>query len=162
MTTYLLSNSKLKIIFFVAFIFVPLSAFPQETIKVDIYEFTIGESKQSFISKYPKFQVDEYLDEDFPDDVAQYYLDDNTTEINIYVKFFEDNLFEVHIDDQFWSGLFSDFNPLNFGFTKIGEEKEFVNNQYPEVLTELFQKNDIYLNFCNGRFGFLRIFRKLK
>lgn len=162
MTKYMLSNSKLQIIFLVAFIFVSYPTFSQETIKVNKYEFTIGESKQSFISKYPKFKVDEYLDEDFPDDVVQYYLDNNTIEANISVKFYKDNLFDVYIDDQFWSGFFNDFNPLNFGFTKIGEEKEFVNNQYPNVLTELFQKNDIYLNFCNGRFGFLRIFRKLK
>jgi len=156
--------SKLYLqIFTVTFILLTsFSAFPQESIKVNKYEFTIGESKQNFLAKYPDFEVDEYIDEDFPDDVSQYYFNENSVDVNISVQFYKDNLFEVYIDDQFWSGFFNDFNPLNFGFKKIGEEKEFVNNQYPNVLTELFQKNDIYLNFCNGRFGFLRIFRKLK
>jgi len=150
-----------KIIFLLFFIFIPLFAFSQESIKVNKYEFTIGESTESFLAKYPDFQVDEYIDEDFPDDVAQYYLNENTGDVYITVKFYKDSLFEFYVDDQFWSGFFKDFNPLNFGFKKIGEENEFANNLYPNVLIELFQKDDIYLNFCNGRFGFLLIFLKL-
>jgi|GEM_PF-1771920 hypothetical protein len=134
----------------------------QDRIKVNKFEFFIGESFEMFYSKYPLFQGDEYIDEEFPDDVGQYYYKYTEDGVYIIVKFYKESLYSAYISDELWSGFLGDFNPISFGFKNVGEKLDFINNQYPNVKTELFEKGDIKLNYCSGHFGFLLIEKKIK
>ena len=147
-----------KIILTLLFFFLANCLFAQDKIKVDKYEFVIGESTENFLSKYPEFQVDEYIDDQYPDDITQYYFNHTNKEVTVLVQFYKNNLFYVNINDLYWSGLLSDLDPINFGFTKTGEEIEPSPNQYSsDLITEFYEKGDVKLKFSGARFGFLVI-----
>jgi len=107
--------------------------------------------------KYPEFNVDEYLDEEKEDLISQYYFKLNEEDVTFVIKFYNDEFYELYINDEFWSGIFKDFIPEAFGFLKVGEDSEFINNNYPNVITEHFVKDNIKLDYCGGRYGFLRL-----
>lgn len=71
------------------------------------------------------------------------------------VSFKNDSLFGVYISDDYWSGIFADFDPVNFGFIKIKDEFENIDNLYPNALVEIFQNRNVKMSFRNGRHGFL-------
>jgi len=127
------------------------------TITIDRYEFTIGESAKQFLLKYPEFNIDEYLDEEKEDLISQYYFKLNEEDVTFVINFYNDEFYELYINDEFWSGIFKDFIPEAFGFLKVGEDSEFINNNYPNVITEHFVKDNIKLDYCGGRYGFLRL-----
>jgi len=134
----------------------------QEIIKINKYEFNIGESSKKLLLKYPAFQVDEYIDEEYPDDIGQYYISNSTDKTSVLIKFYKERLFSIYISDELGSGFFNDFNPLNYSFNKIGEETVFINSQFPNVITEIFQKNDIKLKIRSGNYGYLSIEKSIK
>jgi len=129
----------------------------ETSINIDMYVFEFGESSENFLLKYPEFQVDEYIDEDRNDLVVKYYFDYAKEDVTINVLFFNNELFELNISDEFWSGIFTDFIPENFGFIKVSEERTYFDEMYPNALVELYYKDNYKLYFRNGRYGYLSI-----
>lgn len=138
------------------------SLFAQDTFKIDKFSFTIGESFENFFVRHPEFQYFEYIDDNYPEDVIQNFYSFPGRDVYISVRFFKYNLYYICVEDRFDSGFLTDFNPVDYGFTKTGEESEFVDNMYNNVITEKYQKQpDLFLKICYGRFSFLSIEKKL-
>ena len=132
--------------------------YSQDIIKVGNYVFQIGETSESFLIKYPEFQKANSIDSQLPNDVIQYEYEITENETYISVRFFRNNLYYVSINDPFWSNIFTDFDPLNFGFIKTGEEIEPPDNQFKaNYINEFFKKGDITIKFAGARRGFLEI-----
>jgi hypothetical protein len=132
--------------------------YAQDIIKVGNYTFQLGETSESFLNKYPNFQKTNSIDNQLPKDVTEYNYEVIDTETLISVRFFTNNLYYVTIIDPYWSNIFTDFDPLSFGFIKTGEEIEPSGNQFKaDYVIELFKKDDTTLKFWGSRGGFLEI-----
>lgn len=131
--------------------------YSQDKIEIDKFEFEFGESSDIFLKKYSEFSIDEYIDEEFPNDVTQYYYTYPNIEVSVTVKFFKNKLVFVKFDDEFMEGVISHFNPTEFGFIKTGEEKEYFDEMYPNATIEIYTKDNFKLYYRNNRFGFLLI-----
>lgn len=135
-----------------------ITIYAQDIIKVSNYTFQIGETSESFLVKNPDFQRVNSTDNQLPKDVVEYNFEIADKETYFSVRFFNNYLYYVSIIDPYWSGIFADFNPLNYGFVKTGEEIESSGNQFKaDYLTEFFKKGDIILKFSGSRMGFLEI-----
>lgn len=156
-----MKNYQIKLVLLIAFVaFVTFASplLPQDIIKVGEYTFQLGISSENFLAENPGYTINDNPDDRFPVNVVQYIFNHPTKEIIISVGFYNNSLFYVYIDDQFWSGLFNDFEPENFGFKNTGEETEpSGNNYFADIVTEFYQKENISLKLSRTRFGFLEI-----
>jgi len=138
------------------------SCFSQDIFKIGNYEMQIGETKENFFSKYPEFEIDQNIDESDPAFTEQYISYLGYDDVSIRVKFYKDELYYIYVDDSFFSGVLVDFNPLDYGFIKTSEYTESIDLIYTEVSTDIFEKDNIKISLCVGRFGFLLIERDIE
>ncbi|HEY5535559.1 MAG TPA: hypothetical protein VIL99_11595 [Ignavibacteria bacterium] len=153
-----MKNYQIKLVLLIAFVTFASPLLPKDIIKVGEYTFQIGMTTENFLAANPEYAKSDYIDDRFPGDIVQYTFNHPSKEIIITVGFYNNSLFYVYIDDQFWSGLFNDFEPENFGFKNTGEETEpSGNNYFADIVTEFYQKENISLKLSRTRFGFLEI-----